>query len=232
MRIIEHFDNGVKYYPNNIAIVDVGGDQEGLSYADAQPVTHAVAGAIHARGYSMGGHVGILAPNCTTAFLALLGLFRAQSVWLPINPRNPVPVNADLLTRFDGELLLFHSSFAEQAQELLAQCPGIKEIVCIDRDCGVGTPMETWSEGAPTSFRGDLGAMDDTFAIFPTGGTTGKSKGVVLTHANIHTFFSNFYTHFSYHENTGAFFTEKGIWLNTAKTKFLSINQIDNTILK
>jgi len=202
MRIIEHFDNGVKYYPNNIAVVDVGGDQEGLSYAEAQPVTHAIAGAIHARGFSMGAHVGILAPNCTSAFLALLGLFRAQCVWLPINPRNPALVNADLLTRFDGELLLFHSSYAEQAQELLGQCPRIKEIVCIDSDCGVGTPMGKWSEGAPTSFHANGGEMDDTFAIFPTGGTTGKSKGVVLTHTNIHTFYCNFYTHFNYHDDS------------------------------
>ena len=138
MRIIEHFDNGAKYYPDNIAVIDVGSEQPGLSYADAQPVTHAIAGAIAARGYSEGGHVGVLAPNCTTAFLALLGLFRAQCVWLPINPRNTVPVNADLLSRFDGELLLFHSSFATEAQQLLEQCPGIKEIVCLDSDCGCG----------------------------------------------------------------------------------------------
>jgi len=202
MRIIEHFDNGTKYYPDNIAVIDVGSEQPGLSYADAQPVTHAIAGAIAARGYSEGGHVGVLAPNCTTAFLALLGLFRAQCVWLPINPRNTVPVNADLLTRFDGELLLFHSSFATEAQQLLEQCPGIKEIVCLDSDCGVGTPMDKWSEGAPTSFHASSGKMDDTFAIFPTGGTTGKSKGVVLTHTNIHTFFSNFYSHFNYHDDT------------------------------
>jgi acyl-CoA synthetase (AMP-forming)/AMP-acid ligase II len=102
MRIIEHFDNGAKLYPDNIAFIDVGSDKPGLSYAEAEPLTQAVAGAIHARGYSCGGHVGVLAPNCTSAFLALLGLFRAECVWLPINPRNTVPVNADLLGRFDG----------------------------------------------------------------------------------------------------------------------------------
>jgi len=202
MRIIEHFDNGAKYYPNNIAFTDVGSDAPGLSYAQAQPVTHAIAAAINAKGYSNGGHVGVLAPNCTVAFLALLGLFRAQCVWLPINPRNTVPVNADLLSRFDGELLLFHSSYANEAQQLMEQCPGIREIVCIDGSCDVGIPMEQWSDGAPESFHGEGGSMSDTFAVFPTGGTTGKSKGVVLTHANINAFFTNFYTHFNYHDNS------------------------------
>ena len=125
MRIIEHFDNGAKYYPDNIAVIDVGSEQPGLSYADAQPVTHAIAGAVAAKGYSEGGHVGVLAPNCTTAFLALLGLFRAQCVWLPINPRNTVPVNADLLTRLMASYYCFtvvlqpkRSSFWSSARAL------------------------------------------------------------------------------------------------------------------
>ncbi len=168
MRIIEHFDNGCRFYPDNIAFIDVGGDQPGISYAQAQPVTQAIASAIHAHGYSEGGHVGVLAPNCTSAFLALLGLFRAQCVWLPINPRNTVPVNADLLSRFDGELLLFHSSYAAEAQQLLQQCPGIREIVCIDGDCGTGTSMAKWSEGAAQIPQYCAATAADIFAIFPT----------------------------------------------------------------
>lgn len=202
MRIIEHFDNAVRFYPDNIAFVDVGSDEPGLSYAQAQPVTQRIAGALDHHGYSRGGHVGVLSPNGTGAFLALLGLYRAQCVWLPINPRNPVPVNADLLHRFEGELLLFHSVYAEEARQLRDQCQGIREIVCIDGDCGIGVSLEHWSADAPGHFEGTRGELDDTFAIFPTGGTTGKSKGVVLTHRNIHTMFSNFYAHFNYHDNS------------------------------
>ena len=202
MRIIEHFDNGVRFYPDNIAFVDVGSEEPGLSYVQAQPVTHAIAGAIHHHGFSNGAHVGVLAPNCTTAFLALLGLFRASCVWLPINPRNTVSVNADLLDRFDGELLLFHSSYAAEAQKLQEQCPDIRQIVCIDDDCGVGTSLDDWSQGAAKTFAAHETEQGDTFAIFPTGGTTGKSKGVVLTHTNIEAFFNNFYSHFNYHDGT------------------------------
>ena len=39
MRIIEHFDNGTKFYPDNIAFIDVGSDEPGVSYAQAQPLT-------------------------------------------------------------------------------------------------------------------------------------------------------------------------------------------------
>ena len=44
--------------------------------------------------------------------------------------------------------------------------------------------------------------MDATFAIFPTGGTTGKSKGVVMNNRCIYTMFLNYYSHFNYHDDT------------------------------
>ena len=115
MRIIEHFDNAVRFYPNNLAFVDVGNDAGALTYAQAANVTQAIAGAITHNGFNEGGHVGILAPNCSVAFLALLGVFRARCVWLPVNPRNTVAANAELFSDFDGELLLFHSVYAKEA---------------------------------------------------------------------------------------------------------------------
>jgi acyl-CoA synthetase (AMP-forming)/AMP-acid ligase II len=202
MRIIEHFDNGARLYPNNIAFVDVGSDEPGISFAEAQPRTHSIAFAIDALGCSNGGHVAVLAPNCSVAFLALLGLFRAECVWLPMNPRNTVPVNADLFSRFDGELLLFHSSYAEEAAQLKEQCPGLKKIICIDGDCEVGDALEQWCKDAPVHYTSKGAQPEDIFAIFPTGGTTGRSKGVVLTHNNINTFFNNFYAHFNYYDNS------------------------------
>ena len=110
MRIIDHFDNAVDLYPRNIALKDVANKGDtGTTYADAAPRTVAIADAIAANGYKAGSHVGVLAPNCVDAFLALLGVFRAQCVWLPINPRNTVPTNADLLERFeDGRVELYN----------------------------------------------------------------------------------------------------------------------------
>ncbi len=202
MRIIDCFDNGVRLYPDNVAFVDVDSGVAGLSYAQASPVTHRIAAAIRARGYDKGTHIGILAPNSTIAFLTLLGVFRAEGVWLPINPRNAVPVNADLLRRFDGELLFYHGAYAKEAQALMKAVPNLREAVCIEGEVSVGTSLEQWSEGCPQAYASDIGDLDATFAIFPTGGTTGESKGVVLTHRSIHTMFQNFYAHFRYYDNT------------------------------
>ncbi len=76
MRIIDFFDQGVTYYPENIAFID-GNEQ--LTYAEAAVSTHHIASAIRGHGYDKGVKIGVLAPNSTGAFLALLGLMRARS---------------------------------------------------------------------------------------------------------------------------------------------------------
>jgi len=202
MRIIDYFDNGVKYYPDNAAFIDIDDGGASMTYAQAQPVTHRIAAAMHANGYQQGSHVGILAPNSSIAFLTLLGLFRAEGVWLPINPRNAVATNVDLLTRFDGELLFYHTEFEQEAKEILAAVPGIREAVCINGEGNVGKSLDAWCADCPSMHTAGPADMDAVFAVFPTGGTTGKSKGVVMNHRNIYTMYQNFYSHFNYHDDT------------------------------
>lgn len=202
MRIIDHFDNGVKYYPENIAFVDVEGGGGEITYSKAFSNTHEIACALDRKGYSKGAHIGILAPNSSIAFLALLGVFRAGSVWLPINPRNPVDVNVDLFDRFDGELLLYHSSYEREAEEIFNAVDGIKDAVCIDSRSTFGSTLNDWVTPGDQYLQSGETSSDDVMAIFPTGGTTGKSKGVVLTHRAIDTMYQNYYAHFSYYDDT------------------------------
>ena len=202
MRIIDYFDNGVKYYPDNTAFIDIDDGGASMSYAQAGPRTHRIAAAMHANGYRQGSHVGILAPNSTVAFLALLGLFRAEGVWLPINPRNTVATNVDLLTRFDGELLFYHTEFEAEAREIVESVPGIREAICINGKGSVGKSLEEWSAGCPEYHQVGAPDMDALFAVFPTGGTTGKSKGVEILNRNIYTMYQNMYAHFNYHDDT------------------------------
>lgn len=199
MRIIDFFDNGASLYPGNIAFVDDDGQ---ITYSEANTQVHRVAGAIRGHGYRKGTHIGILAPNSSIAFVVLLGLFRAEGVWLPINPRNPVAVNVDLLDRFDCEVLFYHSSFAEDAERLLFGSNAIGKAICIDGAGPVGVSLSEWMSGRPAQCTPASQEDDDVFGIFPTGGTTGKSKGVVITHRNIETMFAHMWAHFDYYDNS------------------------------
>jgi acyl-CoA synthetase (AMP-forming)/AMP-acid ligase II len=201
MRIIDYFDVGVRSYPNNVAFIDIAEGAQGVTYSDASIASHVIGGAIRGHGYAKGAHIGILAPNCTSAFSVLLGLFRSEGIWLPINPRNPVPINMDLLERFDCELLFFHSSYANEAEQLMHAIPEIREAVCIDAATPTRPSIAQWSKGCPSTLEVGVECADDVFAINPTGGTTGKSKGVIVSHRNMEAMFANFYSHFQYYDD-------------------------------
>lgn len=199
MRVIDSFDNGAALYPDNLAFVD---GPEKITYREAQSQTCRLAVAIRGHGYAAGTKIGILGPNANISFIALLGLFRSESVWLPVNPRNSTEINIDLLDRFDCELLMFHSDYEAEAKTILDQVPGIKEILCINAKVDGVASLAEWQEGYSDVFEMGPEDPDGIFAIFPTGGTTGPSKGVMLAHKNIETMFANYWAHLNYHDDT------------------------------
>lgn len=192
MRIIDFFDQGVRYHAEAVAFID--GDER-LTYTEADRRSRRIAAALHGRGFGKGTHIGVYSPNANIAFLALLGLMRAEGIWLPINPRNSIDTNIDLSTRFDMQVLFYHSAFEEQVKEIAAAVSGIKETICLDE-------LDAWLDGYDNEFQCGPEEQDDLLAIFPTGGTTGKSKGVLMNHAAIETWYANYYTHFGYYENS------------------------------
>ncbi len=201
MRVIDFFDQGAALYPENIAFHDLA-DGADTTYEQASAISHKVASALHKKGFGKGAKVGILGPNSNIAFEVLLGAFRAEAIWLPINPRNPIDINVDLLTRFDGDLLLYHSNYEKEARAIAADTPNLQHIVCIDSTNVEGENLANWMTNASDFHQVGEEKSDDVAAIFPTGGTTGKPKGVIMSHKAIEAMFTNFYSHFNYYDNT------------------------------
>jgi len=199
MRIIDFFDQGASQYRDNAAFIDSASQ---YSYREAEKESHFIASAIRGRGYSKGSKVGVLAPNCNLAFLALLGLFRSEACWLPINPRNALEANIELLDTFGGELLFYHSNYEAEAVAIKGKVVGIKEIVCLDSCDGDGELLGSWTQDYRTTFQMGEENPEDMVALFPTGGTTGKPKGVMIAHKNLETMFANYWAHFNYHDNS------------------------------
>jgi acyl-CoA synthetase (AMP-forming)/AMP-acid ligase II len=199
MRTIDFFDRGVKLYPENLAFVEPGAE---ITYRESAEITHHIASAIRGRGYAKDSKIAILAPNCNAAFLALLGLMRAECIWIPINPRNAIEANIELLDRFEGEVLFYHSQFEKEAEQVLREVEGIKEIVCLDREGAAGTYLEDWTADYRQDFPVTEENPEDLFALFPTGGTTGKPKGVMITHRNIETMYANTWQAFMFRDNS------------------------------
>jgi len=189
MGIIDSFDHSALRYPERAAFLE---GERTLTYAEARRLSQRVALALMAAGIGRDTKVAVLSENETTAFCCVLGILRAGAVWQAVNARNAVPDTISQMQDFDTAFVIYHSSFEDRLAEMRAQCPGILGAVCIDRPGREAPSLAQWLEGHDGPAPPSGIAADDCCMILGTGGTTGRSKGVMLTTRNLRAMIANF----------------------------------------
>lgn len=177
MRLIDFFDRSAALSPDKPFVKQ--GDVA-RSYAQTSDSTHRIAAALARDGFGPGARVGIYTQNDWRGLEAILGLYRAGCVMVPINVRNAVAQNAEILGDLAVEVLFFHSNFAQEVAEVRAACPNIRAAICIDG--GAMPALQDWM--APPGTRAPDLPHDpqDLWTLYSTSGTTGRSKGVRHLH--------------------------------------------------
>lgn len=179
MRVIDFFDRGALLHPDRAFMI--AEDGTATSHAEAQELSHRTALAMIAAGFGYRKNAAIYSPNHTSAFDALLGIFRAGGAWVPINARNAIAENAYILGHNEVEFLFYNSEFEDNIDVLRKECPRITNYVCLDR-LGKDAPsfdnFIAGHEGAAPEFPDN---PDDICGIFSSGGTTGRPKGILWT---------------------------------------------------
>ncbi len=184
MQAIAYFDKGAEAHPERIALVDGGAR---YSYRELKECTRAIARAMWASGLRVEAEerAAIYSINDARVMCCMLGLMRAGGVWVPINYRNALDANAQYMEYAGTAWLFYHSSFAEQVNEIRRRVPTLRHLVCIDAEDGGNPSLESFmkrGEGVEEIEWGDArGNLDRLVGLVPTGGTTGAAKGVMVT---------------------------------------------------
>jgi len=177
MRPIEFFDNGHDLNPDAVCFVQ---DETGevFTYRDVRELTLRTANGLLASGFVHEARGAILSVNDAVAFTCALAFFRAGLAWVPLNPRNALEENIHAMVDFDCEVLFYHSMFEPMVQQIREAAPGIRLYVCVDKT-GSGAPaFSDWVREYPADEVLVEDDPDGLQVIQPTGGTTGRSKGV------------------------------------------------------
>jgi fatty-acyl-CoA synthase len=185
MRSIDYFDCGHDAGPDRTALIDAESGAR-FTFADVKALTERIAAAMARGGFVNQSPVALYAPNSASVMIALLAIWRANGKWVPVNTRNAITANIGYLDYVRCEWIFYHSSLVEDVAALRAACPNLKHFVCLDADLGKDPSLERFiAEVTPDDFISvDVDAFanpDDVVGIFPTGGTTGPSKGVEVT---------------------------------------------------
>jgi acyl-CoA synthetase (AMP-forming)/AMP-acid ligase II len=141
-----------------------------LSFAALAGRMSVAAGAFRSVGVDPGDRVAIWAPNSADWIVAAYGVLSAGGVIVPVNTRFKAAEATSVITRSGAKLVLVQQGFLDTDYAGTALAAGTPVIDLTSGFLGSGTPYAAAVKGT------------DPSDIFFTSGTTGRSKGVVMSH--------------------------------------------------
>lgn len=180
MRVIDFFDKAVESAPERIAFMDA---ESRYTYRAMQVISHRIALALARDGKTDCVRVAIYSPNRVEAFACILGALRSGCAWVPINARNSLEDNIEFMNLAQCEWLFYHSTFRANAAAMQQEVPTLKHLCCIDKSDRLVPSLHDWLAGTEGGVAPDVPHDPHRVtAVLGTGGTTGRSKGVMWSH--------------------------------------------------
>jgi len=171
-RMHELFEQRVRAHPD--AIAAIRGDRQ-WTYAELNARANRLARALLARGLRREGVVAVVTERNLDWMAAVLAIFKAGGVYLPIEPHFPADRIARTLSRAGCELVLTEPGSTTALDPALKGMPGVELLFAQDAY-------------AEDHADGDLGievGPDQLAYIYFTSGSTGEPKGAMCEHAGM-----------------------------------------------
>ncbi|MEH7331312.1 long-chain fatty acid--CoA ligase [Neobacillus drentensis] len=170
---LDWLENRARLSPNKPAIIDEKTDKA-CSFKELNNRAKFTADWLLARGIKKGDRIALISPNHISYFDLLFACGKIGAIFVPINWRLSLQEIKEILEDCTPKLIGYHRQFQGIYKQLMSFSIDsffIGELAC---------------EGISTenSLKNDI-VETDPLAMIYTGGTTGKPKGVVLSHQSI-----------------------------------------------
>ncbi len=196
--IVHVFEYAVERYPEMPAFECFGVVK---SYSEIEQESRAVAAWLqNCGGIKRGDRVALMCPNTFAFPTAMLGILRAGAVQVNVNPLYTSRELGHQLNDSGAETIIIFGGSTPVLAEIIGETP-LKSVIVVDvadgTDLAIPTPdvdprlsgavrfANLLREGRSLPFKRVELNGDDTVFFQYTGGTTGLSKGAVLSHRNL-----------------------------------------------
>ncbi len=158
---------------------------EAKSYTQLRRDSESFSRALDALG-ERGEHVAVIGATSYPWLLTFLGTVNSGSVAVPLDAGLPAEDLCELADRADVTVLVYDEIRKDVAELAREKCPKLRHLISMQKEESDGESLAFWqllgeNEG---SFAEPVDP-DQLCTIMFTSGTTGKSKGVMLTHRNL-----------------------------------------------
>jgi malonyl-CoA/methylmalonyl-CoA synthetase len=157
-------------------------DNRVWTYADIERASGRIANLIVALGLKPGDRVAVQVEKSAEALVLYLATLRAGMVFLPLNPAYQRHELEYFLGDAKPGLFVCRPQMRALADEVASKS-GVPHVLELD-ESGHGSLIDAATPHADT-FRTVTRQDNDLAAILYTSGTTGRSKGAMLTHGNL-----------------------------------------------
>jgi fatty-acyl-CoA synthase len=144
------------------------------TYGEMAERAAALAGGLRERGVGAGDVVGLLSYNCPEFLEVVFAANHVGAIAMPINGRLAAPEVRYILEHSEARAFVYGDDLADLAGDAIK-----------GMDSLVRTPVSGVADLRGTPVEPTPAAADDVHRLMYTSGTTGRPKGVMLTHANL-----------------------------------------------
>lgn len=160
-----------------------------LTFAEVDSCANRVAQGFAAHGVEQGEHVAIMLPNSADFLFTVFALARLGAVAVPVNTAYKGDLLRHVIESSDSTVVVVDAEYADRVADLAPELGAVR-LVVVRGDAG-HVPMDPGPITVPFSRLFDHGgdavsvdvAFSDLQAIMYTSGTTGRSKGAMVSHA-------------------------------------------------
>ena len=206
--VVDIFEQSVKNYGDSTAYINMGHE---MTFNELDVQTRQFAAYLQNSGLKRGDAVAIMMPNLLQYPVAMFGILRAGMTVVNVNPLYTARELKHQLNDANAQAIIIVQNFACTLEKVVAETP-VKQILLTSLGDMLPAPkrwivnlavkyvkklvpefslpqaipfMDALKKGARQTFnREDITGEDLAFLQY-TGGTTGVSKGAMLTHRNM-----------------------------------------------
>src|ERR687894_3321042 len=162
-----------------------------FEFGRLQALVEKMAASLAAAGVSKGDRIALMLPNCPQYVISFFATVRLGAIVTQINPMYVEREIEHILKDSGAETIVVYAAVYERVKAVLPDS-NLKNVIVVDfgdepegLDAGhlsFGGFLSTDADPAPDV---EIDPAEDVAALQYTGGTTGVSKGAMLTHRNL-----------------------------------------------